>query len=269
MRNADRARVLPPHSPAGYTIITNQPITRRFARGRISREEKPCNSRLRLFATTLRVVACSAVPRRWRSAPALAEECRIGPPPHDKGPRVFMDYDQVELDAAYDQSFLRAARRAGHQAARRRTAKPCAPASASRCANRYGPTAVEKLDIYRAQARKGADLRLHPRRRLARRRGEELRLSRRDVRQCRRALRRARFRRDQGGRRRSARDGGAGAPWHRLGLQECARASAAIRDRALYRRPLVGRPSLRRGARHRLAEEVRPARRRRQRRACA
>jgi arylformamidase len=37
------------------------------------------------------------------SAPAVAEECRIGPPQHHKGPVVFMDYDQVELDASYDQ----------------------------------------------------------------------------------------------------------------------------------------------------------------------
>src|SRR3954469_3122281 len=37
-------------------------------------------------------------------AKARAEGCRIGPAPHPKGPLVFMDYDQIELDAAYDQS---------------------------------------------------------------------------------------------------------------------------------------------------------------------
>jgi arylformamidase len=37
--------------------------------------------------------------------PALAQESRIGPPAHKQGPRVWMDMDQVELDAAYDQSF--------------------------------------------------------------------------------------------------------------------------------------------------------------------
>jgi hypothetical protein len=37
------------------------------------------------------------------AVPALAAECRIGPEPHEKGPLVFMDYDQVELDAAYNQ----------------------------------------------------------------------------------------------------------------------------------------------------------------------
>src|SRR5260370_42594358 len=39
------------------------------------------------------------------STPVLAEECRIGPPQHHKGPVVFMDYDQVDLDASYDQVY--------------------------------------------------------------------------------------------------------------------------------------------------------------------
>jgi arylformamidase len=39
------------------------------------------------------------------ATPAFAEDCRIGPPPHEKGPLVFLNYDQVELDAAYDQTF--------------------------------------------------------------------------------------------------------------------------------------------------------------------
>jgi hypothetical protein len=37
------------------------------------------------------------------ASPAVAEDCRIGPVPHHKGPLVFMGYDQVELDASYDQ----------------------------------------------------------------------------------------------------------------------------------------------------------------------
>jgi arylformamidase len=37
------------------------------------------------------------------ATPALAQSCEIGPPKHAKGPLVFMDYDQVELDAAYKQ----------------------------------------------------------------------------------------------------------------------------------------------------------------------
>jgi hypothetical protein len=38
------------------------------------------------------------------TTPALAEGCPIGPPAHEKGPKVWMDMDQVELDTAYDQS---------------------------------------------------------------------------------------------------------------------------------------------------------------------
>src|SRR5215471_13931144 len=41
---------------------------------------------------------------RAQSLDAGPPGCRIGPPPHSKGPLVFMDYDQIELDAAYDQS---------------------------------------------------------------------------------------------------------------------------------------------------------------------
>ena len=33
----------------------------------------------------------------------LVEWARVGPPLHQKGQLVFMEYDQVELDAAYDQ----------------------------------------------------------------------------------------------------------------------------------------------------------------------
>ena len=44
------------------------------------------------------------------AGPALAQTpapptCHIGPPPHDKGPRVRLDMDQVELDAAYNQIY--------------------------------------------------------------------------------------------------------------------------------------------------------------------
>jgi arylformamidase len=86
-------------------------------------------------------------------APAMAQECRIGPPPHEKGPRVFLDYDQFELDAAYDQRFY--APLAGQilkrlastsEAVRARIGQPLRES--------YGPSAVEKLDIYRARRAK-------------------------------------------------------------------------------------------------------------------
>jgi arylformamidase len=83
-------------------------------------------------------------------APAVAEECRIGPPPHDKGPHVFMDYDQVELDAAYDQSFYAPLARqvikryaSNSEAVRARIGQPLRES--------YGPTAIEQLDIYRTK----------------------------------------------------------------------------------------------------------------------
>jgi arylformamidase len=83
------------------------------------------------------------------ASPAFAEECRIGPPPHQKGPLVWMDMDQVELDAAYDQLFyapffrLESLKRfaSNSEIARSRVGKPRREA--------YGPTEFEKLDIYR------------------------------------------------------------------------------------------------------------------------
>ena len=87
------------------------------------------------------------------ATPALAQttgqRCPIGPPPHNKGPLVWMDMDQVELDAAYDQIFyapLQAEiihRQASNsELARARLGAPRREA--------YGPTEPEKLDIHRA-----------------------------------------------------------------------------------------------------------------------
>jgi len=84
------------------------------------------------------------------AAPALAEECRIGPPPHEKGPLVWMDMDQTELDAAYDQSFysplmsqILKRYASNSEVTRARLGQPQRMA--------YGPTEIEKLDIYRAR----------------------------------------------------------------------------------------------------------------------
>jgi arylformamidase len=71
-----------------------------------------------------------------------------GPPPHEKGPRVFLDYDQVELDAAYDQqvyqpNIVQVGKRWTSNSARvrARVGEPLRRA--------YGPTAIEQLDIFR------------------------------------------------------------------------------------------------------------------------
>jgi len=87
------------------------------------------------------------------AAPALAEECRIGPPPHANGPLVWMDMDQVQLDAAYDQVFYAPLMQqiikrlaSSSEAVRGRIGQPMRES--------YGPTAVEKLDIYRTKRAK-------------------------------------------------------------------------------------------------------------------
>jgi arylformamidase len=89
----------------------------------------------------------------FAAAPALAEECKVGPPEHHKGPAVFMDMDQLELDASYDQAYYepdiaRAAQRlaSSSEAVRARLGPP-------RRAS-YGSSAVEGLDIYRTDRAK-------------------------------------------------------------------------------------------------------------------
>jgi arylformamidase len=84
------------------------------------------------------------------AAPALAAECPIGPPSHQKGPLVWMNMDQVELDASYDQAFYAPLRleiikrgASNSEAARARLGAPKRES--------YGPTAVEGLDIHRTR----------------------------------------------------------------------------------------------------------------------
>jgi len=91
------------------------------------------------------MVAAPAAP-----APALAQECQIGPPTHEKGPLVFLDYDQVELDAAYDQRFYAPLLQqiikryaSSSDAVRQRVGQPLRES--------YGASATEKLDIYKTK----------------------------------------------------------------------------------------------------------------------
>ena len=87
----------------------------------------------------------------WAAAPAVSSgaECLIGPPLHAKGPLVWGDMDQIELDAAYDQDAyapgagqIRERYASSSAAARERLGAP------QRLA--YGPSAVQGLDVYRA-----------------------------------------------------------------------------------------------------------------------
>ncbi len=78
-----------------------------------------------------------------------------GPPPHEKGPPVFLDYDQIELDAAYDQAvyqpnILQLNRRWASNSARTR-ARMREPLRRA-----YGDSAIEQLDIFRTDKHNAA-----------------------------------------------------------------------------------------------------------------
>ena len=84
------------------------------------------------------------------ATPALAEGCQVGPPPHEKGPKVWMDLDQVELDASYDQTayapmIAQFNKRfaSSSETTRQRLGAP------KRFA--YGPTPIEGLDVFPAR----------------------------------------------------------------------------------------------------------------------
>jgi arylformamidase len=84
------------------------------------------------------------------ATPAWGQACRVGPPPHEKGPKVWMDMDQVELDASYDQTVyapmiaqIQQRYVTSSETTRARLGAP------KRLA--YGATAVEMLDLYPAR----------------------------------------------------------------------------------------------------------------------
>jgi arylformamidase len=83
------------------------------------------------------------------SDPALAQRCPANPQ-HTKGPLVWLDLDQQELDDAYDQSVyafnqdnIAERRRANSELVRSILGVPQRVA--------YGPTEIEKLDIHRSK----------------------------------------------------------------------------------------------------------------------
>lgn len=99
--------------------------------------------------TVTRRTALGAICAAAVGAPVLAQQ-QVGPLPHEKGPKVFLEYDQVELDAAYNQDAYAynrqqlAERDASNNALVR--ARLGAPMRIG-----YGPTEIEKLDIYRTK----------------------------------------------------------------------------------------------------------------------
>jgi arylformamidase len=108
-------------------------------------------TRRTVLTTTAAAAATAAAVPATRLRAAEERGCLIGPAPHPKGPLVFMDYDQIELDAAYDQSAyaplgyqITARRATNSEETRRRLGNPRREA--------YGPSETEKLDIFTTKA---------------------------------------------------------------------------------------------------------------------
>jgi arylformamidase len=92
-----------------------------------------------------------AVAAATAARPAFAQQgCQIGPRPHEKGQRVFLDYDQVELDAAY---FQPAYEPNSAQVIKRYASDSEITRTRLRQPERvaYGPTEIENLDNYRTK----------------------------------------------------------------------------------------------------------------------
>ena len=95
-------------------------------------------------------MAAAAIANVARAQTADPIPCQLGPSPHQKGPLVWMDMDQIELDAAYDQRFYapmgdQIQKRVASisNAVRARLGEPLRRS--------YGPSESEKLDVYRAR----------------------------------------------------------------------------------------------------------------------
>jgi arylformamidase len=108
----------------------------------------PDNQEANSFSLSRRAMLGTAA--ALAATPAMAKVCMIGPPKHDKGPLVWMEMDQVELDAAYDQNVYapmtdQIQKRYGTSSVTTR-ARLGAPKRFA-----YGPTPVEGLDLYPAK----------------------------------------------------------------------------------------------------------------------
>jgi arylformamidase len=84
------------------------------------------------------------------SAPASAQRCPATPPPRTKGPLVWMDMDQHELDEAYNQSvYAFNARSVQERRSERNAMMAKLFGKPERVA--YGPGDKEKVDIYKTK----------------------------------------------------------------------------------------------------------------------
>jgi arylformamidase len=87
------------------------------------------------------------------AAPALAQSCQIGVPKREKGPLVFMEYDQFELDIAYKQEYYEPM---GRRVLDRLyfTSGDARDHVGEPLRQLYGESEVETLDIYRTDRAK-------------------------------------------------------------------------------------------------------------------
>jgi arylformamidase len=84
------------------------------------------------------------------AAPAAAQRCPATPTPRAKGPLVWLDMDQEEIDDAYDQSvYAFNSRNIAERLAANNEKALSVIGKPERVA--YGPTEIEKLDIYKTQ----------------------------------------------------------------------------------------------------------------------
>lgn len=110
-------------------------------------------SRRRAFGAASAFALCASV----------RAQQRVGPPPHQHGPNVFLGYDQIELDAAYDQAAyapnqtqIQQRNARNSELARVRVGPPVRSA--------YGATAIELLDIFPSSlplTSRGAPIHIH------------------------------------------------------------------------------------------------------------
>jgi arylformamidase len=99
---------------------------------------------------TLLAGAAAAAATTFRSDLAQAQRCPATPPPRVKGPIVWSGLDQRELDDAYDQSVY-AFNRANIAERRKVSCEIAISVLGPPQRIAYGPTEIEKLDIYRTK----------------------------------------------------------------------------------------------------------------------
>jgi arylformamidase len=118
---------------------------KRQQEGTMQRADHPSDPRL-----SRRMLFAGAAASALAAAPGTASAQRCPAPPRPKGPIVWLDLDQQELDDAYDQSVY--AFNQSNISERRRANSAVASAvlgPPQRVA--YGPTGIERLDIYRSK----------------------------------------------------------------------------------------------------------------------